>query len=69
MLTMTVVDVIADVCTVGIDDHAALMDSETNVEVVTSLGAAVGVAANDHIPTRTDDDTIVVEYNISDGST
>jgi len=59
----------ADVNTVGTDDHAALLDPETDVKVASSSAAAAAAAADDHISTRTDDDTIVVEYNISDGST
>jgi len=56
----------ADVNTVGSDDHATLTDPETDVKAASSSAAA---AADAHISTRTDDDTIVVEYNITDGST
>jgi len=56
----------ADVNTVGTDDHATLMDPETDVKAASS---SVAAAANAYMSTRTDDDTIVVEYNITDGST
>ena len=58
---------IADVNTIVADDHTALVDSETIVKAVSSPAAAA--AADYHVSTRTDDDTIVVEYNIRDGST
>jgi len=60
---------IADVNTVAADDHTALMDSETIVKAVGSPTAAAAAAADYHVSTRTDDDTIVIEYNIRDGST
>ena len=62
----------ADVNTVGTDDHATLMDpdSKTDMKAASSSAAAAAAAAADaHICTRTDDNTIVVEYNITDGST
>jgi len=40
-------------------DHAALTDPETDVKAASSSAAA---AADAHISTRTDDDSIVVEY-------
>jgi len=59
----------ADVNTVGTDGHATLMDPETDAKAASSSAAAAAAAADAHISTRTDDDTIVVEYNITDGST
>jgi len=59
---------IADVNTVVADDHTALMDSETIMKAVSSPAAAAA-AADYHVSTRTDDDTVVVEYNMHDGST
>ena len=60
---------IADVNTIVADDHTALVDSETIVKAVGSPTAAAAAAADYHVSTRTDDDTIVIEYNIRDGST
>jgi len=59
----------ADVNTVGTDDHTTLTDPETDVKAASSSAAAATASADAHISTRTDDDTIVVEYNITDGST